>query len=107
MRKILIVLVLLGGAATFLGYRWINEAYTAEGPLTAPSRVEILQGASVRGVVAQLGKQGVIRDARGVSWYLRINGLKPKVKAGTYEFPAQASPRKIFDMLERGVVVLE
>jgi UPF0755 protein len=107
MRKILIVLVLLGGAATFWGYYWITTAYTAEGPLTAPTRVEIPKGANVRGVVAQLGKQGVIRDARGVSWYLRINGLKPKVKAGTYEFPAQASPRKIFDMLERGVVVLE
>jgi UPF0755 protein len=107
MRKILIVLVLLGGAATWWGYHWITTAYTAEGPLTTPTRIEIPQGASVRSVVTLLGKQGVIRDPQGVSWYLRINGLKPKVKAGTYEFPPQASPRKIFDMLERGIVVLE
>ena len=107
MRKFLIVLVLLGAGATVAGYHWITTSYTSDGPLAAATRVEVPQSSSVRGVISQLGKQGVIADPRGVSWYLRVNGRRPNIKAGTYDVPAHASAAKIFEMLERGVVVLE
>lgn len=107
MRKFLVVLVLLGAAAGFLGWRWIMGVYTSPGPLTEVARVEVPTGASVRSVINQLGKRGVISDARAVSLYLRVKGLRPKFKAGTYDFPAAASPADAIKMLEQGVVVLE
>ena len=67
----------------------------------------VAPGSSVRGVINQLGKQGVIAEPRAVSLYLRAHNLHQKIKAGTYELPPLASPEKIFEMLEAGVVVLE
>jgi UPF0755 protein len=64
-------------------------------------------GASVRAVISQLGKQGVLSDPRAVSLYLRLHGLNPKIKTGTYDFPAGASPARIIEMLQKGEVVLE
>jgi UPF0755 protein len=58
-------------------------------------------------VIAQLGKRGVLADPRAVSLYLRLQGMHPKIKAGTYDFPVHASPAQIVQMLEQGNVVLE
>jgi UPF0755 protein len=107
MRKFFVVLVLLLAIAGFVGYRWLAVVYTTDGPLNEAAQVEVAQGASVRGVISQLGKRGVLADPRAVSLYLRTHGLSPNVKAGTYEFPPHASPAKVFEMLERGIVVLE
>jgi UPF0755 protein len=107
MRKALVVLVLLLAIAGMLGWRYMTNLYIAPGPLLEPTRVEVAQGASVRGVIAQLGKQNAVSDARAVSFYLRVRGSHPKIKAGTYDLPPHASPAEIFQMLEQGNVVLE
>ena len=36
-----------------------------------------------------------------------MHNMRPNIKAGTYEFPPNASVAKIIEMLEQGVVVLE
>jgi UPF0755 protein len=107
MRKVLIILVLLLAAGGIAGWRYLAYAYTAPGPLTQAARVEVAPGASVRGVVSQLGKRGVIADARAVSLYLRVHALHPKIKAGTYDFPAGVSPAEALRMLQQGLVVME
>ena len=107
MRKFLFVLVLLIGVGAYFEYRYVTGVFTAAGPLTEVTRIEVPAGASVRGVVNLLGKRGVLADARSVSLYLRSHGLQPKIKAGTYDFPARASPAQVFQMLEQGNVVLE
>jgi UPF0755 protein len=110
MRKLLVivvVLVALAAVAVFLEYRYVTGVYTAPGPLTQVTRVEVPSGASVRAVVSQLGKQGVLSDPRAVSLYLRLHGLSPKIKTGTYDFPAGVSPARIIEMLQKGEVVLE
>jgi UPF0755 protein len=90
-----------------VAYRWATSVYTTAGPLDTVTRVEVAPGSSVRGVINQLGKQGVLRSPRGVTLYLRARNLHPKIKAGTYEIPPRASAAQIFGMLERGEVVLE
>ena len=107
MRKLLVVVVLLLAVGGVLAYRYIAGTYVAAGPLTEVTRAEVPPGASVRAVIAQLGQRGVIADARAVLLYLRIHGLHPKIKAGTYDFPAHASPAQVLQMLEQGNVVLE
>lgn len=107
MRKLLAIFVLLLAVAGFLGYRWLASVFTAAGPLDEAARVEVAQGSSVRGVINQLGKRGVLAKPGAVSLYLRVSGLHPKIKAGTYEFPPHASPAQVFRMMEEGKVVLE
>jgi UPF0755 protein len=107
MRKLIVILVLLAAVGGFGAYRWLTLMYGAEGPLNEVARVEVTSGATVRGVISQLGKRGVLAEPKAVLLYLRVHGLQPKVKAGTYEFPPRASPAKVFEMLERGIVVLE
>ena len=107
MRKLLVIIVLLFAVGGFVAYRYVNGVYSASGPLTEVARVEVAPGASVRSVVSQLGKRGVLADPRAVSLYLRMHGLSPKIKAGTYDFPAHGSPSDVIQMLEQGNVVLE
>jgi UPF0755 protein len=109
MRKtvtILLFVILMAGAA-FATYRWATNEFTASGPLQQAMRMEVAPGSSVRGVIRQLGERGVIADPRAIALYLRTHNMHPNIKAGTYEFPAGASPAQIFRMLEQGAVVLE
>lgn len=103
---ILAFIVVLAGIA-FATYRWATNEFTAAGPTQQPVRMEVPAGASVRGVIRLLGDRGVLEDPRAVALYLRTHNLHPKIKAGTYEFPAAASPAQVFQMLEQGQVVLE
>ncbi len=107
MRKLVAVFVLMLVVAGFTAYRYVSNVYAASGPLTQVARVEVTPGASVRSVITQLGQREVLSNPRAVSWYLRLHGLHPKIKAGTYDFPPHASPAEIFRMLEQGNVVLE
>ena len=110
MRKrilLLIVAVVLLAVAVGVTYRWMTGVYTSAGPLAENARVEVPPGASVRSVITQLGKRGVLADAHAVALYLRAHNLRPKIKAGTYDIPAHASPAEIFLMFEQGLVVLE
>ena len=110
MRKvtgIILALVVVIAGIAFATYRWATNEYTAAGPLQQTARIEVPAGASVRGVIRLLGERGVLADPRAVTLYLRSHDLHPKIKAGTYDFPAAASPAQIFEMLEQGQVVLE
>jgi UPF0755 protein len=110
MRKrgsLLVFVVAVLAIAAFAAYRWTTSVYTAAGPLGEVARVEIAPGATVRSVVHQLAKRGVISDAKAVALYQRTHGLQPKIKAGTYDIPPNASPADIFTLLEQGTVVME
>jgi UPF0755 protein len=101
-----LLLVLLGGAAAY-GYWWVDNLFVAPGPLGAPVRIQVDPGTSVRGVLAQLGKQGAFWNVRAVDLYLRLHGRRPNVHFGEYEIPAHATPADILEMFEQGRVVLE
>jgi UPF0755 protein len=110
MRKgttLIVVLMLLIAGAAVMAYRWATDVYTTAGPHESVVRVEVAPGSSVRGVINQLGKEGVLADPRAIRVYLRARNLHPKIKAGTYDFPPHATPAEVFRMLEQGVVVLE
>jgi len=103
---ILVLLVLLAGAAGY-GYWWVDNLFVAPGPLTAPIRIQVDPGTSVRSVFTQLGKRGAVSYAPSVEWYLRLHGRRPNVHFGEYEIPPHASPAQILEMFEQGRVVLE
>lgn len=103
---ILVLLVLLAGTAV-AGYYGLQRAFFAPGPAQQPVRIEIQQGTSVRAVLTQLARQGVLKNERAVALYLRLRSHRPNVHFGMYEIPAGASPAQILEMFEQGRVVLE
>lgn len=104
--RFLFLLVLMA-AAVGGAWLWAKNLYESPGPLQSPMRVEVVPGSSVRGAIHQLGEEGVLAEPRVLAVYLRVSGMHPTVKAGTYDFPAAASPAQVFRMLEQGDVVLE
>jgi UPF0755 protein len=101
----LVALLAAAGAAAS-GYLWVRDQFLSPGP-GAGARVEIGAGATLHSALGRLQEAGSIRSARAVQWYLRLRGLHPRVLAGTYDIPPQASPAQILDLLEQGKVVLE
>ena len=103
---ILASLILLAGAVVG-GYYWLQHEFFAPGPTQAPVRIQVNQGSSVRGVLIQLARQGVLTNLRAVELYLHVHGRHPNVHFGMYEIPARASAAQILEMFEQGRVVLE
>jgi UPF0755 protein len=101
-----LVLVVLAVAATLV-HDWLLREYRSPGPAVAAVRIQVEQGASVRGALTRLESQGVVHNARAVLWYLRLLAEHPSVQAGTYEIPPRASPEQIITMFEEGKVLLE
>ena len=102
-----LAVLLLPGLAAAGGYFWLQRQFQAEGPATAVTRVEVVPGASVRGVLSQLQTQGAVRSCRAIVWYLRLRGAHPRMQAGVYEIPPRASPEQIIALFEEGKVVLD
>jgi UPF0755 protein len=106
-------LIILVAAAFFLGcfavglWQRLDHEYRAPGPATAAARFEVPPGMSVRSALRRLEKQGAVRDARAVNWYLRLAGEQPRMQAGTYEIPPHASPQAIIRLFVEGKVILE
>jgi UPF0755 protein len=99
--------VVLLGCAAFGLWQWLDYEYRTPGPAAAASRIEVPPGMSVRSALRRLEKQGAVRNARAVHWYLRLRGAQPRVQAGTYEIPAHASPAEIIRLFVEGKVILE
>jgi UPF0755 protein len=104
---LLLALVALLAAVGAGAYGWLVYGFHVPGPATAPLRVHIAPGSSVRSVLAELGARGAIADPLRTELYLRLHGRGLNVKAGDYELPAGASAARILELLEEGRVVLE
>jgi UPF0755 protein len=113
MRKIaaiLAVVVLLAMAAGG-GYYWLESVYYSPGPAKQALRIQVEQGASVRTVLQELARQGIVSQPRAIELYVRLNSRlnhrAPRIQVGMYEIPAGASPADILDLFDQGRVVLE
>jgi UPF0755 protein len=108
MRRFFLVVVLLA-AAIAVGYWWLQDQFYAPGPSTDIVRIQVEQGESVRTVLTQLAKQGVVKQPRAIEFYLRItrHNKAPRIQVGMYEIPAGSSPAQILGLFDQGRVVLE
>ena len=104
---LVLVLCIALAAAGFGTYRWLEDAYSGAGPLSAPLRIRVEPGTSVRVVLARLESGGALRSARAVAWYLRLKGIPARVQAGDYEIPPHASAAQMLELFAQGKVVLE
>ncbi|HEY4975699.1 MAG TPA: endolytic transglycosylase MltG, partial [Steroidobacteraceae bacterium] len=104
--SLLIVLLLLGATA-LLGWRALDWEMDQPAPVSAPVRVQVAPGTSLRSTLQTLQQQGALRHARLVELYLRVHGPAPRLQSGNYEVPPHSSAREVLDEIINGRVILE
>lgn len=100
----LVVLLLAAAAATtaIIGVRSLDTPLR----LTAPLRFKVPPGASFAHVAGELAAQGVVAHPKAWTWYARLKGLAPAVKAGEYEIQPGTTPRELLTKMVNGQVLL-
>ena len=109
MRKVLLLittLLVIAAAGAAIYWRHVNAVMQAPGPHPQVVQLQVVPGATVRAVLAELEARGALEDRRAVELVLRVRG-SPQIKSGRYEIPARASPEQILRQLAEGRVVLE
>ena len=97
---VVVALVLFGGRW------WLQRSLHTRGPASAAIQFHVVAGASLHTVLARLQDLGALHDARMIDLAIRVGGSHPKIRAGSYEIPAHASPAEIMDLLVAGRVLL-
>lgn len=104
----LLTLILLVTAVVLGGLYFLKVQFDKPGPLQADAVTVIPQGKGVSEIADQLESDGIIADRRlFVATVLYFNTLKRKIslKAGEYEFGANASMRDVLDKLVEGKAI--
>lgn len=97
----LLVLVLLGGAATAAGWFWVQDKVDPPGEPGEVVQVTVPEGASTGDVAQLLEAEGVISSASVFQWWLRVEGA-PEVQAGVYQLRTSESFDGVVEALEAG-----
>ncbi len=86
------VMILLTTGFCYI-YYYINIA-----KVKVPNKVIIKKGSSVNSILKKINiKKNII-----IKFYLQINGIDSKIKAGSYEFDEIYTRKEIFDILQEG-----
>lgn len=106
MRKLLIVVVLLGlvSAAAVGGTAfWVKRAMNSPHEhAKANEYISIEKGTAPPAVIGRLVSEGVIENGTPVMLYLRTVGDASKIKAGDYRFKSPITPLEVLADLEKG-----
>lgn len=97
---ILFAVALLGGAAFSVWVYWDLRSPISH--QKSGQYVEIPPGSSPSFVVRKLADEGIIRREWPLSFYLKLTGKGPTLKAGEYNFPSPISPLGALAKVQRG-----
>jgi UPF0755 protein len=104
--SLLAALLLLAAVAAGL-WRALDWELDQPAAASAPVRLQVAPGSSLRSILLMLQQQGALRHARLVELYLRLHGPAPRLQSGNYEVAPHSSAREVLDQLISGRVVLE
>jgi UPF0755 protein len=99
-----ITTVLVAGFAVFMVRKVYHDNLK---PASASQRSQLFtvpQGASTQEIASSLKKAGLIRASWAFEWYVRNEGLRDEVQAGTYNLRPNLSVPEIADVLTQGEV---
>lgn len=107
MRRALVVF-LATGLLVLAGIAWAYRQISRfpDRPAGSAGRlieVDVRRGASFKAISKELERQGVLRSASLFSWYGSYTGRSANVKAGRYRLPSDITPRRLLDVLAKGV----
>lgn len=99
---IVAVLVVVGGGGYFGFQRIYQENLSAPGDSRTTQLFAIETGATTQSVANQLEQDGLIQASWAFSWYMRTQGLRGNVQAGTYALSPSQSVEEIAAIITRG-----
>jgi len=76
--------------------------YLQNGPNKIPHIVVIEKGLGLREISDVLSQNGILIKPKIFTYLLAINRLENNLKAGEYKFPANVSPKEIYEILSEG-----
>ena len=85
---------------------WGYKSYTSPGPLAAAKVFEIQKGLRTPEIASVLLKEGIIADAQVFTVAASVSGVRAKLRAGEYEFPASATMRDVLNIIQSGKAIL-
>ena len=98
---VILVLVIAAGAAY-----WLYRDVTDPGPLAAARTVVIPAHTSLAGIASLLEEQGIIRHRRSFEIAAALAGSGGGLRAGEYQFPAEASTVRALEIIGSGKPVV-
>lgn len=95
---------LLAGLLLVVALMLVAQDWRGAGPANSPLTVQIPRGATLARAAEVLERAGAIESATRFRVYARVFGSDAPIRAGEYEFPAQASPSEVLHLLQEGKV---
>ncbi len=103
-KRLFAIALLLGALGFALAVWWLRQPLPMAASVTqqTPLDVTIVPGASARGVAQSLSSAGVSLPPIVLYAWFRASGKSRDIKAGSYEFTPDTTPRTLLDKLVRG-----
>lgn len=105
MKKLLLLLSIIGVAAAFLYVLGNSIVYTPQ-KVTEPLIIQVKRGDSLTTIATMLRQNGLIDKEVYFVWYAKLNKLYPQIKAGEYSVEGDISLAQLADLLASGKVYL-
>lgn len=105
MRRLFLIFLGLGVAATLLLGAIFIHGWTGAGPASEDTHFIVGEGQTLKGAAQEMEKAGLIGSADGFYLRARLLGESTAIKAGEYLIPKGASARQILAILTGGVGV--
>jgi UPF0755 protein len=102
MGRLLLWLVVLGGAAAVFLYFFFTSAIDRPGPNAEAKPFIVESGSSGAQIAEALEREGFISDALHFRVANRLHASREALQAGEYQIPARASVRQIVEMMASG-----
>ena len=105
MKKLLLLLSIIGVAAAFLYVFGNSIVYTPQ-KVAEPLIIQVKRGDSLTTIAKMLRQNGLIDKEAYFVWYAKLNKLYPRIKAGEYLVEGDISLAQLADLLASGKVYL-
>lgn len=105
MKKLLLLLSIIGVAAAFLYVFGNSIVYTPQ-KVAEPLIIQVKRGDSLTAVATMLRQNGLIDKEAYFVWYAKFKKLYPRIKAGEYLVEGDISLAQLADLLASGKVYL-
>lgn len=102
-----IVLLVILGAAIFMVRRTYQENLKPVSQSQTQKLIIVPQGATVQQIAQDLKDAGLIRETWAFEWYVRSQGLRDSLKAGTYSFSPNQDLPEIAGVIAEGAVATD
>ncbi|MCA8900697.1 MAG: endolytic transglycosylase MltG [Hyphomonas sp.] len=100
--SLVVLVVVLGGAAIGGGWIWMQNELQKAGPLAADTTFAVAPGETLSGVAARLETDGIIRSAQLMRIKAKIDGNELAIKTGEFEIEHGASLADVLGTLIEG-----